>query len=175
MHSFIYWESLQLLLLCLGASAIDSGIVSDNAAGSGVNLIAPGILEAGETVQFPELGPDPTPLLIAGQSEYCSNPTKRRSRLKRDQTSCQSQQFRVTPPKTGNFLSPSTERRQSPVTPSTPGTKLEEPVLDIEKIMKLSDEDKCSQYQKMKTPACSPGFPAFESPAIIIIPVHQCR
>lgn len=174
MHFFIFWGSLTLFLVCLGSIAIGSEIVSDNAAGLDGNLIASGILEGGETVQVPDLQPDPTPLLIAGQSEYC-NPTKRRSRLKRDQTTCESQQFRVNPPKTGNLLSPSTEMKTSPLTPTTPETQTEEPMLDIQTLMKLSDEEKCFQYEKMKTPVCSPGFPTYTSPAITVFPVHECR
>lgn len=175
MHFFIFWESLSLFLPCLGSFAIGSEIVSDNAAELGGNLIASGILEGGETVQGPDLQPDPTPLLIAGQSEYCFNPTKRRSRLKRDQTSCQSQQFRVTPPKTGNLLSPSSEMETSPVTPTAPGTQTKESMLDIQTLMKLSDEEKCFQYEKMKTAVCSPGFPIYASPAITVFPVRECR
>lgn len=163
MHFFIFWESLPLLLLRLRAFAIDSGIASDNAAGFDDDLIASGILEGGEIAQVPDLQLEPTPLLIAGQSEDCSNPTRRRSRLKRDQTSCQLQQFRATPPKIGDLLSPSTGRKTSPLTPTTPETQTEESALNVETMMKLFDEEKFFQYEKMKTSVCSPGFPVYES------------
>lgn len=31
-------------------------------------------------------------------------------------------------------------------------------MLDIEKLGKLSDEEKCSQFEMMETPVCYPGF-----------------
>ena len=164
-----------MLFLCLGTFAIDPGIAFNKAAAHYGNLIAPGVLDGYEIPQVPDLHPDPTPLLIAGQSDYCPNPTKRRSRLKRSQKSCQWQQFRVTPPMTGSFLSPSTEKKTVPVTQTTPWTQTEDPVLNIETPMKLSDEEKCFQYQTMKTPVCCPGFPVFESPAITVAPVHGCK
>lgn len=72
-------------------------------------------------------------------------------------------------------MSPSTEMKTSPVPPTTPETQTEEPMLDIQTLMKLSDEEKCFQYEKMKTPVCSSGFPTYTSPAITIFPVHECR
>lgn len=161
-----FWESLPLFSLCLGAFAIDIGIPSNDAAALDGNPIWSEIFEGGEINQVLDLQPDPTPLLIAGQSDDCSNPTRRRSRFKRDQTSCQFQQFRVTPPKTGNILSPSTEKQTSPVTPTTPGAQT---------LMKLSDRDKCFQYEKMKTAVCTPGFPDHESPASVVSPAHECK
>lgn len=172
---FTFWGSLPLLFLCFGAFAIDFGIASNNAAALDGNPISSMILEGGEIIQVRDLQPDPTPLLIAGQSDDCSNPIKRRSRSKRDQTLCQFQQFRVSPPKTGNILSPSTEKQTSPVTPITPGTRTEEPLLHIQTLMKLSDKDKCFQYEKMKTAVCTPGFPDHESPASVVSPAHECK
>lgn len=132
---FTFWGSFPLLLLCLGAFAIDFGIAFPPIMLDG-NQISSRILERGEIIQVLDLQPDPTPLLIVGQSDDCSNPIRRRSRFKRDQTFCQFQQFRVTPPKTGNVLSPSTEKQTSPVTPTTPGTRTEEPLILMQTLMK---------------------------------------
>ncbi len=175
MRFLVLWEILSLLLLSHRMIAMSFDISSNDAVNLNLDRIESWTPDDGNVVQVPA-----APLITADQiQDYCSNPTRRRSRLKRGKTFCDLPQLRLTLPQTENLLNPFSQKTTPAAgsTPTTEGNKLEQPVIHLEQLMKLSDKEKCRRYDETgeDIPICSPGIPAIDSPSPWVIPCHACK